>query len=63
MNEESFVVIVNDVEQQHCLWRSRLAVPAGWRRASREGSQSECLALMAKIGEELMRLHALIRGQ
>lgn len=60
-DERRFVVIVNDQERQHCLWRSDIAVPSGWRWASGEGSRSECLELMGRIAELLQRLHALTR--
>lgn len=62
-DQRRFVVIVNDEEQQHCLWRSDIAVPSGWRWASGEGSQAECLELMGRIAELLARLHALTRGK
>ncbi|MGC5015683.1 MbtH family protein [Streptosporangium sp. DT93] len=37
-----FVVLVND-EEQHSLWPSKLAVPAGWRVVHGEAARQECL--------------------
>ncbi|MFY1671053.1 MbtH family protein [Plantactinospora sp. WMMB334] len=37
-----FLVLVND-EDQHSLWPSHRAVPAGWRIARAEDSRQACL--------------------
>jgi MbtH protein len=40
--EGRFLVLVND-EEQHSLWPSRRAVPAGWRIVYGEDSRQACL--------------------
>ena len=40
--EGRFLVLVND-EDQHSLWPSRRAVPAGWRIMHGEDSRQSCL--------------------
>ncbi|RSM58027.1 MbtH family protein [Actinoplanes sp. ATCC 53533] len=40
--EGRFLVLVND-EEQHSLWPSRRAVPAGWRIGYGEDSRQACL--------------------
>lgn len=40
--EGRFLVLVND-EEQHSLWPSRRAAPAGWRIVHGEDSRQACL--------------------
>ena len=40
--EGRFLVLVND-QDQHSLWPSRRAVPAGWRTVHAEDSRQACL--------------------
>jgi MbtH protein len=40
--EGRFLVLVND-EDQHSLWPSRRAVPAGWRIVHAEDTRQACL--------------------
>jgi uncharacterized protein YbdZ (MbtH family) len=38
----TFVVLVND-EEQHSLWPSAMAVPAGWRQVHGPAGRQSCL--------------------
>jgi MbtH protein len=40
--EGRFLVLVDD-QEQHSLWRSRRAVPAGWRVVHGEDGRQACL--------------------
>lgn len=38
----SYTVLVND-EEQHSLWPSQKAIPAGWRSVGIRGPKADCL--------------------
>ena len=52
-----FFVLVND-EEQHSLWPSHLAVPAGWRVAHGEDDRQACLDYVEQHWTDLRPLSA-----
>jgi uncharacterized protein YbdZ (MbtH family) len=55
--EGRFLVLVND-EEQHSLWPSRRAVPAGWQVVHGEGSRQACLDYVERHWTDLRPLSA-----
>jgi uncharacterized protein YbdZ (MbtH family) len=55
--EGRFLVLVND-EEQHSLWLSRRAVPAGWRIVHGEDSRQACLDYVENHWTDLRPLSA-----
>ncbi len=59
MDEEDLVgtwtVLIND-EEQHSLWPSRKAVPAGWRKVGVYGSKQECLDYVEREWKDITPL-------
>ncbi|MFB7557212.1 MbtH family protein [Streptomyces brevispora] len=53
--EGRFLVLVND-EEQHSLWPSRRAVPAGWRLVHGEDSRQACLDYVTQHWTDLRPL-------
>ena len=53
----TFYVLVND-EQQHSLWPSKIAVPAGWRVVHGEDSRQACLDYVEEHWTDLRPLSA-----
>jgi len=53
----TFVVLVND-EEQHSLWPSRLAVPAGWRVVHGEDARQGCLDYVEQNWTDITPLSA-----
>jgi MbtH protein len=53
----TFAVLVND-EEQHSLWPSHIAVPAGWRVAFGDNTRQACLDYIAANWTDLRPLSA-----
>jgi MbtH protein len=53
----TFLVLVND-EEQHSLWPSKLAVPAGWRTVHGEDTRQACLDYIEANWTDLRPLSA-----
>lgn len=53
----TFAVLVND-EEQHSLWPTFAAVPAGWRVALDEASRSDALAFIEEQWIDMRPLSA-----
>jgi MbtH protein len=52
---ESYIVLVNE-EEQHSLWPSHKAVPAGWRNVGVYGSKEDCLEYIEKAWTDITPL-------
>jgi uncharacterized protein YbdZ (MbtH family) len=52
---QSFDVVVND-EEQHSIWETGLALPAGWRPTGFTGTRDECLAHIDQVWTDLRPL-------
>lgn len=55
VNEERFLVVVND-ELQYSIWPLGRDMPAGWRGDGFQGSRGECLAHIAKVWTDMRPL-------
>jgi len=55
--EGRFLVLVND-EEQHSLWPSRRALPAGWHVVHGEDSRQACLDYVERHWTDLRPLSA-----
>lgn len=53
--DDTFVVLVND-EEQYSLWPASNEVPAGWRPAGKEGSESDCMAYVDEVWTDMRPL-------
>ena len=53
----TFFVLVND-EEQHSLWPSKIAVPAGWRVVHGEDGRQACLDYVEEHWTDLRPLSA-----
>jgi MbtH protein len=51
----TWTVLVND-EEQHSLWPSQKAAPAGWRNVGVHGSKQECLDYVAAEWKDITPL-------
>lgn len=55
--EPLFEALVND-EEQYSLWPAERAIPAGWRKAGKQGSKEEVLAFVDKTWVDMRPLSA-----
>ena len=53
--EEQYVVVVND-EEQYSIWLADRELPAGWKRAGKEGTKEECLAWVDEVWTDMRPL-------
>lgn len=53
--EAQFEVVVNN-EEQYSLWPQDKAVPAGWRKAGKQGGKAECLAYIEEVWTDMRPL-------
>lgn len=53
--EALFEVLVNG-EEQYSLWAADMTVPAGWRKAGKQGSKAECLAYIGEVWTDMRPL-------
>ena len=48
-------VLIND-EEQYSLWPAEKAIPAGWRKAGKQGGKEECLAFINEVWTDMRPL-------
>lgn len=53
--EPQFEVVVND-EEQYSLWPVYKELPAGWRKAGKQGPKEECLAYINEVWTDMRPL-------
>lgn len=59
--EAQFEVLVNN-EEQYSLWSQDKAVPAGWRKAGKQGGKAECLAYIEEVWTDMRPLSVRTRA-
>jgi MbtH protein len=53
--EALFETLVNH-EEQYSLWPADKTVPAGWRKAGKQGTKAECLAYIDEVWTDMRPL-------
>ena len=50
--EAVFEVVLND-EEQYSIWPADREIPAGWRKAGKQGKKAECLAYINEVWTDM----------
>jgi MbtH protein len=48
-------VVLND-EEQYSIWRSDREIPAGWRKAGKQGRKADCLTCIDEVWTDMRPL-------
>jgi MbtH protein len=48
-------VVMND-EEQYSIWPAERELPAGWRKAGKQGTKAECLAWIEEVWTDMRPL-------
>ncbi|HEY4055198.1 MAG TPA: MbtH family protein [Kofleriaceae bacterium] len=51
----TFEVVVNH-EEQYSLWPTEREIPAGWRKAGKQGKKAECLTYINEVWTDMRPL-------
>jgi MbtH protein len=54
-NDAQFEVVLNE-EEQYSIWPAGKAVPAGWRKAGKQGSKEACLEFIKEVWTDMRPL-------
>ena len=53
--DATFEVVVND-EEQYSIWPDGRDIPAGWRKAGKQGKKADCLAYINEVWTDMRPL-------
>ena len=53
--QAQFEVVVNH-EEQYSIWPAEREIPAGWRKAGKQGLKAECLAYINEVWTDMRPL-------
>jgi MbtH protein len=53
--QAQFEVVVND-EEQYSIWPAGRDIPAGWRKAGKQGQKAECLSYINEVWTDMRPL-------
>ena len=54
-DSRTYIVLINE-EEQYSLWLKERDIPAGWRAAGKEGSESECMKYVDEVWTDMRPL-------
>lgn len=55
-DDDAILDVVVNHEEQYSIWPAERALPAGWRKAGKQGTKAECLAWIEEVWTDMRPL-------